>query len=383
MDGVVFYVSAVLLVYTYAGYPLLIAIWSRLWPRPLQRGSAQPRVAIIVVAHNEEARIAAKLRSCLEQDYPAERTRIIVVTDGSSDRTNSLVLSSDEPRVHLLPFATRRGKAACLNDAAVACTEDILVFTDARQALNRQAVRCLVETLGDPRVGVVSGELVFVRDGISNFGDAVDAYWRYEKFIRQSEARVHSAAGATGALYAIRKACFVPIPERTILDDVAIPMQSVRAGYRTVFDARAIAYDRPSQSAAQEKVRKVRTLAGNYQLITLMPWLLLPGANPIFVQYVSHKLLRLVAPFAMLAVLLANASLALASTWYAAVLTLQVLCYGLAVVALFSAVVARWRPARLASSFLVMNWYAVLGLAHFLAHRSGHLWNSPPAAKTP
>lgn len=377
MDAIAFYACAILLVYTYAGYPLLIALWARMWPRPLRPASFQPRVAIIVVAHNEETRISAKLRTCLEQDYPAEHTRILVATDGSSDRTNSLVASAGEARVQLLPFATRRGKAACLNDAAAACDEEVLVFTDARQALEPRSVRCLVETLSDPEVGAVSGELVFVRDDMSNFGDSVDAYWRYEKFIRRCEARVHSVPGVTGALYAIRKACFVPIPERTILDDVAIPMQSVRAGYRTVFDSRAIAYDRPSQSAAQEKLRKVRTLAGNYQLVAMMPWLLLPGVNPIALQYVSHKLLRLAAPFAMLAMLVANASLALGSAGYAAALALQLLGYGLALAASLNAAIGSWRPARLASAFLVMNWYAVLGLAHYLGNRSGHLWKSP------
>ena len=376
MDIIVFYVCAAVLAYTYVGYPLLMATWARLRPRPVRRAAIRARVAIIVVAHNEEARIGAKLRTCLDQDYPADLARVVVATDGSSDRTNAIVEAAGEPRVRLLPFATRRGKAACLNDAAAACDEDILVFTDARQALDPQAVRCLVETLGDPEVGAVSGELHFLRDDMTPFGESVDAYWKYEKFIRQCEAAVHSAPGVTGALYAIRKSCFVPIPERTILDDVAIPMQSVRAGYRTVFDSRALVYDKPSQSAAQEKLRKVRTLAGNYQLVAMMPWLLNPGINPIAVQYVSHKLLRLAAPFAMLGLLLTNAALALGSAGYAAALAFHLLGYGLALAALLSPAVACWRPARLASTFLVMNWYAVLGLVQFLSNRGGHLWQS-------
>ncbi len=378
MESIVFWTCAVVLVYTFAGYPLLIAAWARFRPRPVRAAVVRPRVAIIVVAHNEEARMGAKLRTCLDQDYPAELVRIVVASDGSTDGTNAVVEAVGEPRVRLLPFAARRGKAACLNDAAAACDEDVLVFTDARQTLDPKAVRCLVETLGDPEVGAVSGELIFVRDDMTGFGDSVDAYWRYEKFIRQCEARVHSVPGVTGALYAIRKKCFLPIPHRTILDDVAIPMQAVRLGYRTVFDSRAIVYDKPSRSATQEKLRKVRTLAGNYQLIAMMPWLLLPGINPIVVQYASHKLLRLAAPFAMLILLGASALLALGSPAYAAVLALQLLGYGLAVGALASVRVARWRPARLASTFLVMNWYAVLGLAHFVSDRSGHLWQSAP-----
>jgi cellulose synthase/poly-beta-1,6-N-acetylglucosamine synthase-like glycosyltransferase len=383
MDEFVFIFCALALAYTYVGYPVLIALWSRLRPRPVRRQPWQPRVAIIVVGHNEEARIEAKIRTCLAQDYPADRLRVLIASDGSTDRTHALVEACGDARVRLLAFAQRRGKAACLNDAVAACDEEVLVFTDARQALNPEAVRCLVENLADPAVGAASGELVFVQDDMTPYGEGVDAYWRYEKFIRQREALVHSAPGVTGALYALRRSCFRPISPRTILDDVAIPMQAVRAGHRVVFDSRALAYDKPSKSAAQEKVRKVRTLAGNYQLMGMMPWVLVPGLNPIFLQFVSHKLLRLLAPFAMAALLLANLSLARGSAFYAALLVAQGLGYALALGGLLLPAVARWRLARIAAAFLSLNWYAVLGLLQFLSHREGHLWQSHAKAPDP
>jgi cellulose synthase/poly-beta-1,6-N-acetylglucosamine synthase-like glycosyltransferase len=378
---IVLYLCALAVVYTYAGYPVLIALWSKLSPRPTALAGTFPQVAIVVVAHNEEARIAAKLKSCLEQDYPADRFRVVVALDGSSDGTRAIVESFGDRRVDALAFPIRRGKAACLNDAAAACNEDILVFTDARQALSPQAVRCLVENLADATVGAVSGELMFVRDDMSSFAEGVDAYWRYEKFIRRCEAAVHSVPGVTGALYAIRRACFLPIPTRTILDDVAIPMQAVRAGYRVVFDARAVAYDKASQSPAQEKVRKVRTLAGNYQILFMFPWLLLPLVNPIFLQYFSHKVMRLVAPFAMLGLLLSNAALAGTSTFFSATLVAQSIGYAVALATIASPALGRWRVARLASTFLLLNWYAVLGLVRFLADREAHLWQSHSSAK--
>lgn len=383
MDAVVFLVCALALAYTYVGYPVLVALWSRLRPRPVHRQPQQPRVAIIVVGHNEEARIEAKIRTCLAQDYPADRLRVVIASDGSTDRTNALVQSCGDARVQLMAFPVRRGKAACLNDAVAACSEEVIVFTDARQALNAEAVRCLIENLADAQVGAVSGELVFVQDDMTAFAEGVDAYWRYEKFIRQREALVHSAPGVTGALYALRRSCFRPIPDRTILDDVAIPMQAVRAGYRVVFDSRALAYDKPSKSAAQEKVRKVRTLAGNYQLMAMMPWVLVPGLNPIWLQFVSHKLLRLVAPFAMVALLLANLSLARGSAFFAGVLAVQALGYLLAMAGLSIPAVARWRLARIAAAFVSLNWYAVLGLLQFLSRREGHLWQSHAKASEP
>jgi poly-beta-1,6-N-acetyl-D-glucosamine synthase len=374
-----FWCSLCLLAYVYAGYPLCMALWARFFPRPVQRSAITPHVAIIVVVHNEESRIRSKIETCLAQDYPADRLHVVIVSDGSSDGTQDIVAAYAQRHVSWLPFAERRGKAACLNDAIATCEEEVLVLTDARQMLNPQAVRSLVENLADPSVGAVSGELVLVREDMTPFGEGVDAYWRYEKFIRQREGLVHSAPGVTGALYALRRVCFQPIPDHTILDDVAIPMQAVRAGYRVVFDTRAHAYDQASKSPAQERLRKIRTLSGNYQLMVMMPWLLLPWVNPIFIQFVSHKLLRLVAPFAMLTLLLANVQLAaVAGGGYAVFLTLQLAGYALPFVGRAIPAVGRWRVTKLASAFILLNGYAVLGLWQFLTQRDGHLWRTHP-----
>jgi len=376
-----FYFSLALLVYTYAGYPLCIALWARLFPRPVLRAASfEPEVTLIVVVHNEEKRIRDKIETCLAQDYPAAKLRILIASDGSIDGTHALVQSyAARHNVRLLPFPTRRGKAACLNDAVAESRGEVLVMTDARQKLSSGAVRCLVENLADPAVGAVSGELMLVNDDMTSFGEGVDAYWKYEKFIRQREALVHSAPGVTGALYAIRRECFQPIPGNTILDDVAIPMQAVRAGRRVVFDGRAHAYDQVSKSPEQERVRKVRTLAGNYQLIAMMPWLLSPRANPIFVQFLSHKVLRLVAPFAMALLLLTNSVLSWDSWGYALLLLLQIAGYALPLVAREVPAVAAWRVTKLATAFLMLNACAVLGLLQFLSKREGHLWQTQPA----
>jgi poly-beta-1,6-N-acetyl-D-glucosamine synthase len=368
--------SLAILAYTFVGYPLLIATWARLRPRPVVRGSAQPSVAIIVVAFNEEARIGDKIETCLAQDYPAVRVRIVVASDGSTDATADVVRSYADRRVALLAFQSRRGKAACVNDAAASCDEEILVFTDARQALNANAVRSLIENFADPQVGAVSGELVFVNPDMSTFAQGVDAYWRYEKFIRQCEARAHSAPGVTGALYAIRRHCFHSIPPATILDDVAIPMLAIRAGYRVVYEARAHALDLVSQAPAQEKVRKIRTLAGNYQLLALMPWLLVPVVNPIFIQYVSHKVLRLLAPFAMLGLLLGSTALALESHPFAFLVMLQVLAYASPLLVAAQPTLGRLRLVKMASAFVLLNWYSVLGLYKFASGNSAHLWQT-------
>lgn len=381
MSAFVFWAALALLLHTYAGYPLLLWLQARGWPAPVARAPLEPRVAIVIVAHNEARRLRDKLASCLAQDYPAHRLRIVLASDGSTDDTAALVESLREPRVTLLTFPARRGKAACLNDAVEACSEEILVFTDARQRLDPQAVRCLVENFADARVGAASGELVFEADeGASPFARGIDAYWRYEKFIRRHEARSGSVVGVTGALYALRRELYVPIPPQTLLDDVAIPMQVAMQGRRVVFEERALAWDRPSQTPAQERLRKVRTLAGNFQLLALWPALLSPARNPLFLRFVSHKLLRLVAPLALAALLLANLALVQAGPFYAFALAAQLLFYALPLLGALSPRAARWQPVRLAGAFLQLNWCVLLGAREFLFNREAHLWRTKPAA---
>ena len=372
--------SIALLLYTYFGYPALVALWARLAPWPVATSPHyQPRLVMIVVARNEAARIQAKIETCLAQDYPPDRLRVLIVSDGSTDGMDDVVRRFATPRVGLLTFPLSRGKAACLNDAIAGCDEEVLVLTDARQRLSPEAVRYLVLNLADPRVGAVSGELVFVADDVNAFSSGIGAYWRYEKGIRRSQAAIHSVPGATGALYALRKSCFSPIPPCTILDDVAIPMHVAMQGQRVVFESRALAYDHPSTEARQERRRKVRTLAGNFQLLSLYPQLLLPWRNPIFIQFVSHKLLRLLAPWAMLSALLSNVALALHSTFYAVLLALQLAFYALPALGALVPACRKLGPVKLAATFIALNGYAMLGFFEFLTNRNAHLWRAGPA----
>lgn len=368
-----------LLFYTFFGYPLLLKAWARLRPSPTRRAPLERRLAVIIVAHNEEARILRKIATCRAQAYPRELMHIVVVSDGSTDRTNALVSELGDPGVTLVARPTRRGKAACLVDGVRACSESLIVFTDARQQLHPDAVRRLLENFADESVGVVSGELVFRAEGQSGFGQGVDAYWAYEKFIRKQEAAVASVVGATGALYAIRREVFTEIPPETILDDVLIPMNAVLQGRRVLFEGGAVAYDQPSTEVAQERVRKIRTLAGNFQLLALRPALLNPMRNPIFLQFISHKVLRLAAPLAMALLLLANAVLAADSGFFAACLVAHALFYALALLGAWLPAARQWRIARLPATFLLLNWFVVLGLREYLSNKEAHLWKSKAA----
>lgn len=372
--------SLAVLAYTYAGYPLAMALLARLAPRPVRRARFEPPVAIVIASFNGAAWIGRKLESCLAQDYPAGRLRVVVACDGPDDATRELVQSLGDPRVRLIEFPVRRGKAACVNDAVAACGEDFVVLTDVRQVLDRLAVRRLLENLADPRVGAVSGALTHGSGGESG---GLDAYWRYEQALRGWESAVHSMVGVAGALYAIRRECFRPIPPQTILDDVLIPMQVVLQGRRVVFEAGAHAFDEPMHDLARERARKVRTLAGNFQLVAARPDLLAPWRNPVAAQFASHKFLRLLGPVALAVALAANLALAGQGPALAALLALQCACYGAAALGAAWPAARRARAVRLALAFVTLNAFVVLGFIAFATNRSTHLWSSPAAAGRP
>ena len=364
----VFWLSALAVVYVYAGYPLLLAAWARLRPRPLPPAAAAaddvPHVSIVIAARNEASRLPARIDNLLALDYPADRRQIIVVSDGSTDDTlGALARFGTAVETIAVPAC---GKAAALNAGVSRATGTILVFADARQMFAPDAVRELVAPFADPAIGGVTGELLLdceasevagrregaerrrlridrrTRDDrgpgrrvdadrrgrlVSTIADGVGLYWTYEKQLRRWESRVGSTLGATGAIYALRRDLYRPLPADTILDDVLTPMRAVLAGYRVVFSDRAFAFDRASADSGTEQRRKVRTLAGNVQILWQEPRLLLPLVNPVWLQFVSHKLGRLMVPYALLTLFTASVALAERNVVYAAALTAQCALY--------------------------------------------------------
>jgi len=232
-----------------------------------------------------------KLQSLQALDYPAERLQILIYSDGSTDGTEALAQdwAARDARVRLLSSPLRLGKPSGLNRLYAEATGEVLLMTDVRQQLAPGALRALLEPLSDPEIGCVSGSLVL--SGEAGPG----AYWLYEKFIRGCEARLGSMVGVSGSLYAIRREHFGELPHDLLLDDMFVPLQAARRRKRIVLAEAAEAYDR-AYDDEQELGRKVRTLAGNYQLLAKLPWLLNPQQNPVWFQLVSHKLSRLLCP---------------------------------------------------------------------------------------
>jgi len=379
----IFWASLALLAYTFAGYAALVMLLARWRGRPVRREAWLPRVTVVMPVYNGAALVIPKLRSILGQSYPHELLDVIVACDGCDDDTAPRALSLQDPRVRVLDFPRRRGKAACLRDAVAQARADVIVLTDVRQRLDADAVRLLLENLADPQVAGASGELVLEHDGESAFARAIDAYWRHEVRLREAEAALHSSVGATGPFYAIRRECFVAPPLDTILDDVEIPMAAVMQRRRIVYDRRAIAYDRASTTLADERRRKIRTLAGNFQVVARNPRFLLPWRNPVALQFVSHKVLRLAAPALLLACFAANAALAAQGGFYGAMMVLQLLAYGMALLGIAWPAATAFAPVRLAAAFVSLNACVVLGLVEFVANRRAHLWKMSEIAAKP
>lgn len=360
-----FWISALIVGYVYVGYPSLLALWARIAdrrPRPIPfRGSQWPSISIVIAARNEAHRLPERIANLIDQVYPGP-TEIIVVSDGSTDAPGA-ALAQFRDRVRLIEVPGG-GKPLALNAGVAAATGEILVFADARQRFASGALVALVSNFADASVGGVTGQLVLDcehADADTSVGEGIGLYWRYEKSLRRNESRVWSTLGATGAIYALRRSCWTPLPAGTLLDDVLAPMRAVLNGCRIVFEEAAVAYDIASVDATAESRRKTRTLAGNYQILAQEPRLLLPFVNPVWLQYMSHKVGRLVVPWALLALLVATISLARDDAFYAVPLAAQGVFYGLAIAgALFK---ARERFARIAFTFVMMNLSAVLGLA--------------------
>lgn len=364
----VFWTAVALLAYSHFGY--LAWLWvRRLWrARPVRRAAFFPSISIVVVVRNEESYLEGKLRSLFRMNYPAEQVEIIAVSDGSTDGTN-VILSrfAQHSGLRVLLQEHSCGKAAGVNRALQLAGGEIVVFTDARQAITNDAVLRLMENFADPSVGCASGELILGDPVRGEHVRGMGLYWKIEKMVRELESASGSVVGATGALYAVRRNLLLPLPPETILDDVFIPMQVVRQGYRVVLDSRARIWDAPDLGAGREFARKVRTLSGVYQLLQMQSWLL-SGDNPVRFEFISHKLLRLAVPFTLCAALVS--SVWLPASPYRAALALQLAFYGLSV---WGSLKLRWNPlARIADAaftFVFLNAAATVAFANFVSRR--------------
>lgn len=369
----VFWCAVCLMLYTYAGYPLWIYLRSRLQPRPPRQGSILPTVSIILAVHNGATMLRQKVAHLLSLDYPQDRLEIQIVSDGSTDGTDDILKEFRDPRVKCFRCPEHCGKAAALNLGMQTATGEILLFLDIRPWIENNALQLLLSNFADPHVGCVAGELVLRDDGHDAGAKAIGGlYWRYEQWIRNCEASVDSPLGVYGGFYAVRRKLASALPEGTILDDMLQPLSVIRQGYRSVLDLRARVYDIWPKSLRGEFHRKVRTLAGNFQLLQLAPWLL-SRQNRLRFELISHKLMRLLVPILLVILLVSSAFLANRSPLYTGALAGQIAFYILAALGAGRGIPVLTRIAGPASAFCMLNAAVVVGFYKFLFTR-GPLW---------
>jgi len=367
-----FWFSLSFIFYTYIGYPFILWVWAKIRIRPVDKKYIEPFVSIVIAAFNEERFISQKLTNCLQLDYPKDKLEIIVVSDASNDGTNEIIKRFQTKGVRVLSYPERKGKPTALNLGVAETRGEIILFTDARQILDKSSIRELVANFSDSQIGSVSGELMLICEDRNVSSEGMGVYWKVEKWMRERESQIHSMLGATGAIYAIRKSLFTPIPPETILDDMLIPLKGVLKGYRAIFDRSAKAYDICTNDLREESKRKVRTLSGNFQLLKLEPRLMDPFSNPVFFQFTSHKIFRLIVPFAMGLCFFSN--IFLISTFYILTLIVQCLFY-------LGAILAPWAPEnhfgkimKGAKVIVEMNLAAIKGFYRFITNSQLSVW---------
>lgn len=304
MAGIVFWLCVAFVLYVYGGYPILIAVLAKLHPRRSVVAQELPTVTLLIAAHNEEKVIAGKIENSLKLNYPRDRLQILIANDGSTDRTAEIVEGYAAQGIEMWSVMPRGGKMNAINGAIGKARNEIVLFSDADNMYEAEAVQEIVKPFSDPSVGGVSGARVVV--GSHALGKAEALYWRYEEYIKRNESRFGSCMGVAGDALAIRRGLYLAPPAGTINDDVFILLGVLKQGYRFVFAPAARSAHPVTETEEGEIERRSRMVAGRYQTI-FRGVRLLPFQNPVAVwQIVSHKYLRPLVPMAVIVAMLAN-----------------------------------------------------------------------------
>jgi cellulose synthase/poly-beta-1,6-N-acetylglucosamine synthase-like glycosyltransferase len=364
LAAVLLAVASAVVFYIIAGYPILLAFFTRrAAPQVQKERDFRATVSVLIAARNGEEFLRGKLECLLGLDYPVHLMEILVVSDGSTDATDAIAESFADRGVRLIR-APRAGKAAAINAALRHASGEILFFTDVRQALDVDALSHLVANFADPSIGAVTGELRYPGPGGSGQEADMELYWRYELFARRRHSRIDSIFNTTGCIYAIRRSLVEPIPPDTLADDAVIPLRAFFRGYRVIFDPEAVAFDHPTSEGGEFR-RKLRTLAGVWQVHVRMPELF-TSANRMRFDFLSHKFARLALPWAIL--LVWAATLALPASPFRRFLLIDELA--LVVLAAVDYLVPKGfflkRVSSPARSFLAMNLASLVAVAVFV-----------------
>ena len=378
MSEILFWSSVAFILYTYIAFPLVSWLRSRIFYRVWKIDGSTPSISILIAAHNEEASIGEKVCNMLALDYPHDQLQIVVVSDGSTDRTMKILRTFDDQRLIALEVP-RGGKAAALNSGSRHCTGEVLVFSDANSMIARNALRALTEPFADLTVGGVAGDQRYLKGCASISGaDAGErSYWNFDRRMKVWQSRSGNVTSATGAIYAIRRSLFRTVPEG-VTDDFVTSTQVIAQGFRLVFASEAIAHEPVSASTGIEFGRKVRIMTRGLRGVLQMRGLLNPLRHGFYsVQLFSHKVLRRQMVFPLLVLFVTSGLLANSSPYFLLAAIVQSCFYGAALTGflLTGTRTGRRKFLSLPFYFCLVNVACLVATFHVLTGRRVVLWN--------
>jgi len=356
---------------------LIMCILTRLKKTtPIKKARITPKVTMIIPAYNEEKSIGKKIEDSLALDYPQNKLEIIIVSDGSTDKTERIASTYKVPKLKIFSFKERRGKTACQNFAVREATGEIIVFSDTNALYKSDAILKLVRNFADSRVGCVCGELRYLNPSEVYSGKAESLYWRYEKFLKRKESELSSLLGAAGSIYALRKNLYILIEDRLISDFIE-PIRIYENGNRVVYEPEAISFEEVAPSLKKEFKRKVRIITRSIDGLVSIRKLLNPFKYGIFsVQLLSHKLFRWLIPLFLISLFLSNLFL-MDKMFHSLFLLLQVFFYLLALAGLG----CEWKNKKsrlfyLPLYFCMVNLASLIGLLNYIKGERMETWDT-------
>jgi len=364
------------LIYVYAGYPLVLSVFSLLFHTKRPEPGLTPFLSILIAAYNEEGGIQRKLQQTLALDYPANKIEIIVVSDGSTDRTDQIVSSFPDSRVRLIKARGRMGKTNAQNEGAKIAQGEVLVFSDATTRYHPQALRYLASNYADARVGAVSGRYqYFDPQGESPTGLGTIAFWNYENFIKMMQSRIRTISGCCGCIYSVRRDAYTPLPP-DVISDLVQPLHVIRKKLRVAFEDRALAYEETTKSTSQEFSMRVRVVTRGIRGLLSVRELLNPFEfGWVAFQLWSHKVLRWLVPFILL-ILLSSNLLLWRQPFYRMVLCAQAAFYVTTLLSMLVPIQRVWKPLGIPLYFCTLNAAAFLSIIEVVRGKKYVVWET-------
>ena len=377
MAVILFWICTGLLIYAYPGNPLLLWLVSLSATQIKKTNTNQtvPPISIVIPCYNEDAVILGKVRQTLALDYPKDKLEVIVVSDGSTDRTAEVVGAITDPRVRLIALPQRRGKTYAQNAAVQQSSGEFIVFSDATTVYDPQALQFLAANYQDPHVGAVSGRYKYISPKGTERAWGAILFWHYENVIKMLQSRIRTLTGCSGCIYSVRKSLYQPLDDRAC-SDLVEPLCIVQKGYRVAFESRALAYEEITTTGGDEFRMRVRVVTQGITSIARMSDLLrIWKYGWTSFQILSHKVLRWCVPVLLLGILAASMALA-GETVYRQFLVVQLVFYGYALLSLAVPLHLLWRPLGLPLYFCISNVAVFASIFEILRGREFVVWDT-------